>query len=48
LMRCLYSMSSPVSSFRIALRKSVGNSRDAARWAVKVGVGSWEICSIDS
>jgi len=48
LMRYLYSVSSPVSLLRIVLRKSVGNSLDAACLAVKVGDWSWERCSRDS
>jgi hypothetical protein len=40
LMRCLYSMSLPVSSFRIALRMSGGKFLDAVCWAVKVGLWS--------
>ncbi len=41
-------MSSPVSSLRIALRISAGNSLDAACCAVNIGVWRCDRCRIDS
>ena len=37
-----------MSSLRNALRMSARNFLDAARWAVKVGVWSWDRCRIES